>query len=45
MQDTEAIGRKAADKLIALMEKPKTTVEETIMIDGKLVEGKSVRVL
>ena len=45
LQDTEAIGRKAADKLIALMEKPKTTVEETIMIDGKLVEGKSVRVL
>lgn len=45
LQDTEAIGKSAASKLISLIEKPKTTVEETIMVDGKLVEGESVKKL
>ena len=41
-QDTDAIGESAALKLISLIERPKTTVEEQIMVEGTLVEGKSV---
>lgn len=41
-QDTDAIGESAALKLLSLIERPKTTVEEQIMIDGTLIEGKSV---
>jgi len=41
-QDTDTIGKEAALKLISLIERPKTTVEEQIMVEGKLVEGKSV---
>ncbi len=41
-QDTDAIGESAALKLISLIEKPKTTVEEQITVEGTLVEGKSV---
>ncbi|MFP3155354.1 LacI family transcriptional regulator [Lachnospiraceae bacterium ZAX-1] len=41
-QDTNAIGRKAAEKLIGLIEKPKSTRVEIITVDGKLVCGNSV---
>ena len=41
-QDTEAIGRNAAIKLLSLIERPKSTVEEQIMIEGSLVEGQTV---
>lgn len=41
-QDTNAIGESAALKLLSLIERPKTTVEEQILVDGALVEGKSV---
>lgn len=41
-QDTNAIGETAALKLISLIERPKTTVEEQITIEGHLVKGKSV---
>lgn len=41
-QDTNAIGENAALKLISLIEHPKTTIEEQILVDGSLVEGKSV---
>ncbi len=41
-QDTEAIGENAALKLISLIERPKTTVEEQILVEGTLMEGKSV---
>ena len=41
-QDTLAIGESAALKLLSLIERPKTTVEEQILIDGTLVKGKSV---
>jgi len=41
-QDTETIGETAALKLISLIERPKTTVEEQIMVEGTLVKGKSV---
>lgn len=41
-QNTAEIGRSAAVKLINLIERSKTTVEELIMIDGELIEGKTV---
>lgn len=41
-QDTERIGSQAAKELISLIERPKTTVVEPIVIPGKVVEGKSV---
>ncbi|MFA9465404.1 MAG: LacI family DNA-binding transcriptional regulator [Velocimicrobium sp.] len=41
-QDTKLMGRRAAEKLISLIEKPKSTLIEHIVIEGKLIEGKSV---
>lgn len=41
-QDTVAIGTAAAKKLISLIERPKTTLVEQLVIDGKLEEGKTV---
>ena len=41
-QDTESIGRIAAEKLISLIEKPKTTIIERIVVEGKLIKGGSV---
>ncbi|MCQ2524467.1 MAG: LacI family transcriptional regulator [Lachnospiraceae bacterium] len=42
-QDTGRIGRVAAEKLISLIEKPKTTLVEQITIDGFLEKGKTVK--
>lgn len=42
-QDTVAIGRAAARKLISLIEHPKTTVRDHMLIPGTLLEGSSVR--
>ncbi len=42
-QDTERIGRVAAEKLIQLIENPRTTLIEKIIIDGELIEGSSVK--
>jgi len=42
-QDTDAIGEEAAKKLIDLIEKPKTTIIEQIIIGGEVYEGKTVR--
>lgn len=42
-QDTKALGATAADRLIRLIEHPKTTLPEQISIPGCLVEGASVR--
>jgi len=44
-QDTDAIGEEAAKKLIDLIEKPKTTIIEQIVIGGEVYEGKTVRKL
>ena len=44
-QDCEAIGREAAEKLIGLIEHPKTTLMERCVIPGKLLPGDSVKVL
>ena len=41
-QDTEEIGKRAAKKLIALIEEPQTTFHEVITIGGSLVKGESV---
>ena len=42
-QDTKTMGKTAAEKLISLIEKPKSTIVQPITIEGTLVEGKSVR--
>jgi len=42
-QDTKALGSSAAEKLIALIENPKATIIEKIVIEGKLLKGESVR--
>lgn len=41
-QNTKEIGSMAAMKLIDLIEKPKTTVIEPVVIEGRLLEGKTV---
>lgn len=41
-QDTERIGSMAARKLIDLIETPKTTLVEQVIIPGSVFEGKSV---
>lgn len=41
-QDTSTIGRKAAEKLIGMVEHPKTTLVERIVVEGKLLPGNSV---
>lgn len=41
-QDTVQLGRKAAEKLISLIEYPKTTLVEQIVVAGEVYEGDSV---
>lgn len=41
-QDTKMLGQKAAEQLIKLIEKPKTTFPETIVVKGELQIGHSV---
>ena len=41
-QDTKALGKTAAAKLIELIEKPRTALVDRILIPGTLVEGASV---
>ncbi len=45
MQDTESIGREAARRLIDTIEKPKTTLVERVVIEGRLIGGNSVNEL
>lgn len=42
-QDTEQLGSKAAEKLIDLIEHPKTTLIQQVIVEGEVFEGKSVR--
>ena len=42
-QDTRALGATAASQLIRLIERPKTTLTDRILIPGTLLEGTSVR--
>lgn len=42
-QDTEGLGRAAAEKLIDLIERPRTTLIEQVIIKGELFKGDSVK--
>lgn len=42
-QDTRTLGSKAAEKLIALIENPKATIIERVVVEGRVLKGKSVR--
>ena len=42
-QDTGKLGGLAAEKLISLIEKPKTTIVEQVIVPGTLVEGKTIK--
>lgn len=42
-QNTWELGRIAAERLISLIEHPKTTLIDRIMVPGKLLEGTSVK--
>lgn len=42
-QDTERIGAEAAKVLIQLIEHPKTTLIEQIVVEGEIFEGRTVR--
>lgn len=42
-QDTKALGSTAADRLIRLIEHPKTTLTDRVLIAGSLLEGTSVK--
>ena len=44
-QDTLLLGRRSAEKLIELIEKPKYSLIEHITIDSQLIEGESIRSL
>lgn len=44
-QDTQELGRIAAERLISLIEHPKTTLIDRIMVSGRLLEGTTVRQL
>lgn len=41
-QDTTELGRQMGEKLINLIENPKTTLVETIVVEGQVFEGNSV---
>lgn len=41
-QNTEELGRVAADRLISLIEHPKTTLIDRVMVSGELLEGNTV---
>lgn len=42
-QDTEKLGRLAAQKLVSLIERPKTTLIEQVIVKGEVFPGKSVK--
>lgn len=43
VQDTKRLGSEAADKLINLIENPKTTIMEQIVVAGEVFQGNSVK--
>lgn len=42
-QDTKALGRSAAKKLIALIENPKASIIERVVVEGKVLRGESIK--
>lgn len=43
-QDTSAMGKYAAEKLITMIENPKASIIERIVIEGRLIEGNSISI-
>lgn len=44
-QNTKALGRESAERLINLIERPKTSLIERVVVEGRLLEGNSVKKL
>ncbi len=44
-QNTRSLGAYAAEKLISLIEHPKTTIIQQIVVDGSLVKGSTIKQL
>lgn len=44
-QDSRGLGRVAAEKLIGMIEQPKTTLVEHVVVEGRLFEGDTVKEL
>lgn len=44
-QDTKALGKYAAEKLIALIDNPKANIIERIVVEGSLICGESIKKL
>ena len=44
-QDTKSLGKKAAEKLIYLIENPKANIIERIVVKGNILYGESVKKL
>ncbi len=42
-QDTKLLGKSAAEKLIALIENPKATIIERVVVEGRVLQGNSVK--
>ena len=42
-QNTKELGRIALDKLIERIENPRTAIPEHIIVQGRLLEGETVR--
>lgn len=42
MQDTDRLGKATAEKLINLVERPKSAIVEMVVVEGKVFEGQSV---
>ena len=42
-QDAEAIGRESARRLVDVIENPKTSIPEKIMVTGRLIEAKKCK--
>ncbi len=44
-QDTEQVGAKAAESLVNLIEHPKTTLIQQVVVEGEVFEGRSVGII
>ena len=44
-QDTEELGRQAGKNLIDLIERPKTTLVQRVVVKGRLLEGDTLKKL
>lgn len=42
-QDTDALGRRAASRLVEMIEHPRTTIPDQLIVSGELLRGESVK--